>query len=133
MPTLIADRRLCLTADRSEVVEESDPRASWLLVGAGKTIGSGDVERYGLTEAEGRITWGAAPATKAAPKPEDKQAAKPEDKGASVDEVGRPDEDDLPDWPLEMDPETYLERYPDGPNADLARQILDAQDSSGES
>jgi hypothetical protein len=126
MPTLIADRRLCLTADRSEVVEESDPRASWLLVGVGKTIGSGDVERYGLTEAEGRVTWGAAPATKAAPKAEDKQAARPEDKGASVDE------DAVPEWPLETDPETYLERYPDGPNADLARQILDAQDSSGE-
>lgn len=27
-------------------------------------------------------------------------------------------------WPLKIRPEAYLERYPDGPNADLARKVL---------
>lgn len=27
-------------------------------------------------------------------------------------------------WTLSMSPEDYLERYPDGPNADLAREAL---------
>ena len=30
-----------------------------------------------------------------------------------------------PEWPLKTDPETYLERNPDGPKADLARKILE--------
>ena len=30
----------------------------------------------------------------------------------------------LPKWPLKTDPEAYLERTPNGPKADLARQIL---------
>ena len=31
-------------------------------------------------------------------------------------------------WGLKMEPERYLELYPDGPNADLARKVLDAED-----
>lgn len=30
----------------------------------------------------------------------------------------------LPKWPLKTDPEVYLEKSPNGPKADLARQIL---------
>ena len=32
--------------------------------------------------------------------------------------------DELPEWTLATDPETYLARYPDGPKADLAREVL---------
>lgn len=34
------------------------------------------------------------------------------------------DDDELPEWPLATDPETYLRKYPDGPKADLAREVL---------
>jgi hypothetical protein len=27
-------------------------------------------------------------------------------------------------WTMKMSPEDYLERYPEGPNADLARKVL---------
>lgn len=82
---MIADRRLCLTADRSEIVEESDPRASWLLVAAGRQIGAGDVARYGLVMVDGRVVAGGQ---KQAAKPEDKMMAAPENKSA----VGLPDD-----------------------------------------
>jgi len=32
---------------------------------------------------------------------------------------------DEPEWPLETEPSDYLERWPDGPKADLAREVLD--------
>ena len=35
-------------------------------------------------------------------------------------------EDELPDWPLKMGPEEYLEKHPNGPKAVLARKILDS-------
>lgn len=31
----------------------------------------------------------------------------------------------MPEWTLKTSPEEYLERFPDGPNAELARQVLD--------
>lgn len=65
---MIADRRLYLTADKSEVVEEGDARAAFLFVTPGKEISAADAERYGLSE------------TKAAPKAEDKQAPAPANK-----------------------------------------------------
>lgn len=45
---MIAERRLYLTADESEVVEEGDARAAFLFVTPGKEISDADVERYGL-------------------------------------------------------------------------------------
>lgn len=48
MPYL-ADRRLCLTADKSTIVEESDARAAFLLAGEGGMVSDTDAERYGLT------------------------------------------------------------------------------------
>lgn len=76
---MIADRRLCLTADRSEVVEENDPRAAWLLAGVGRQLGAGAVERYGLyLDEDERVRWG----VKAMPKPEDKMAPAPANKAA---------------------------------------------------
>lgn len=58
MSTLVADRRLCVTADRSEVVEEGDVRAAWLLASEGRTIGPSDVERYGLSVKSGKVVIG---------------------------------------------------------------------------
>ena len=31
---------------------------------------------------------------------------------------------ELPEWPLATDPEAYLRKYPDGPKAALAREVL---------
>lgn len=40
------------------------------------------------------------------------------------------DERDIEDkWHLKVDPEAYLARSPDGPNAELARRILEAEES----
>jgi hypothetical protein len=133
MATLKADRRLYLTADRSEVVEEGDSRGAWLLCGAGSQIGAGDVDRYGLSEKGGRIVIGGR---KMAPAPENKMLPAAEDKTAEEPaDDDEPAEDVPSDWPLDMEPEAYVERYPDGPNADLARQILAARDEgdAGES
>ncbi len=43
-----ADRRLYLTADRSEVVEEGDPKAAFLFATPGSEISDADAKRYGL-------------------------------------------------------------------------------------
>lgn len=37
-----------------------------------------------------------------------------------------------PKWTIKTSPKEYLEKYPDGPNADLARQVLEAEDAAGE-
>ena len=34
------------------------------------------------------------------------------------------DGEGVPEWPLKLTPERYLELHPEGPNAELARQIL---------
>ncbi len=66
MPTYRADRRLYVTANRGECVEENDPRSAFLLAAKGRNIGEGDVVLYGLSVSGGRIVL------KAAPKLEDK-------------------------------------------------------------
>lgn len=43
-----SDRRIYINADRSRVVEESDPAATFLLVAAGKDVSDEDIKRYGL-------------------------------------------------------------------------------------
>lgn len=45
---MLLDRRLWLTADRSEVVEDGDPRASFLLGSAGAEVSDVDAKRLGL-------------------------------------------------------------------------------------
>lgn len=91
--SIVADRRLCLTADRSEVVEEGDMRAAWLFVGVGRVISPSDAERYGLKVRDGLVVLSgvepekkqaAQPANKMADEPENKAAAKPSPKKASV-------------------------------------------------
>lgn len=96
MPTLKADRRLYVTADRSQIVEESDVRGAWLLASEGRTIGPSDVEKYGLSMKGGRVHYDGAPdlpaievedesEAKQAETPEDKQAESPENKAAGGD------------------------------------------------
>lgn len=45
---LIADRRLWLTADRSEIVEEGDPDAATLYATRGTVIPAEAVQRFGI-------------------------------------------------------------------------------------
>lgn len=91
MPAIIADRRLCVTADRSRVVEEDDPTAAFLFAPAGGEVGAADVDRYQLVVEGGRVVLPGAepapaapagvapPATEGAPKPAGK--GKPKGKG----------------------------------------------------
>lgn len=60
-----SDRALYLNADKTEVLEEGDPNAAYLLVGAGSELDDSEAAKYGL---------------KSAPKQEDKQAAPEGDK-----------------------------------------------------
>lgn len=51
----VSDRRLCLTKDKSRVVEETDPEAATLLVGAGCILPAADAEKYGLQLVDGTL------------------------------------------------------------------------------
>lgn len=74
MGAIISDRRLYLTADEKRVVEEGDPEAAFLLVGAGGELPSAVAEQYGLIGKKARN----APENKAVEGPgEDKGAAEP--------------------------------------------------------
>lgn len=48
MPMWQSDRRLWLNADKSQVVEDGDPDAAFLLVSAGGAIDSAEAERLGI-------------------------------------------------------------------------------------
>ena len=62
MDRLIADRRLYVTADRGEIVEEGHPSGSWLLYAAGRVIGKGDIELYSMFGDEhGRVVYRGCP------------------------------------------------------------------------
>lgn len=50
MPVVVVDRRLYLTADRSRIVEEGDPRAHSLYATPGMTITVEEAKRYGLID-----------------------------------------------------------------------------------
>lgn len=59
---MIADRRLWLTADRTRVVEDGDPRAAFQLASPGHLIPDQEAQRLGLLPTDkGRL----APADKA--------------------------------------------------------------------
>lgn len=49
-PAWKADRRLYLNADKTEAVEEGDPRAAYLLCTPGDEVPAADAKRYGLSE-----------------------------------------------------------------------------------
>ena len=80
MASLRADRRLYVNADRSLIVEEGDPRGSWLLVAEGLVIGEGDVALYNLSVRNGKVVWPAL--LKQAEPAENKQAPKLANKAA---------------------------------------------------
>jgi hypothetical protein len=63
----IIDRKLWLTADKDQVVEDGDPRASFLYATPGDELSDEDVKQYGIK-------------VKAAPKADDKQAPAPANK-----------------------------------------------------
>lgn len=56
----VTDRKLWLTADRGEVVEDGDPRAAFLLASKGKALDAETVERYGLADKPGKGPKGKA-------------------------------------------------------------------------
>lgn len=100
-----ADRRLCLSADKSKVVEEGDASAAFLFALPGQEVTEADVEAYGLRFEGGKVVLPTAKATpksaeKAMDKQEDKAAKKAEDKSVPRSEdksrrrgVGREDSD----------------------------------------
>jgi len=110
MTAIRSDRRLYLTGDRERVVEHGDPEAAFLLCGEGGKISARAVERSGLgVDDDDRVRIGRKKATPA----EDKMRGPEEDKAAG----GK--------WELKLSPEEYLKRHPDGPNAGLARELVD--------
>lgn len=117
---MVSDRRLYLTAGKDEVVEDGDARASFLFATPGYEIPAGEVERFGLELVDGKVSFG----TEEAPAPSEPEDPAPE--GA-----GDPD-DDVPEWTLKTPPEEYLEKHPDGPNAELARRVLAERGSDGD-
>lgn len=46
----ISDRRIFVTADRTRIVDESDPEATFLLVAKGGSLDDATAAQYGLTE-----------------------------------------------------------------------------------
>lgn len=91
---MIADRSLCLTADKERVVEHGDLEAAFLLVGPGSEVDPAAVQRFGLTFENGRVVYPGSPfqpavEEKAAEVPEDKAAAVPEDKAAPAPKRSR--------------------------------------------
>ena len=68
MGNYIADRKLWLTSDREQVVEDGDPRSAFLFATEGTEVPDEDVKRYGL-KAKAR------PANKETQAAADKEAA----------------------------------------------------------
>lgn len=52
---MLSDRRLFLSQDKARVVEADDPQAAFLLAGEGCEIMPDDVERFGLSDSDGRV------------------------------------------------------------------------------
>lgn len=128
---LKADRRLYVTAEKDQVVEEGDPRGAYLLYAVGRVIGAGDIERYGLEADEfGRVVYGGCPklpeiVLDQEPDPEESDDdQEPDDSDRNNEEP--PDE--APKWTGRTSVEAYLERYPDGPKSELARAVIAARD-----
>ena len=145
MKNLITDRRLWLTADRDHVVEDGDPEAAFLLVGcAGRTIPGDVASRLELQIVDGRIVYPGSPAFEEAEEAKAEEVEEEEDDGGKVLKFGEgadggsdfaedPDDSDrndepTPEWPGRTSPEKYLELYPTGPKAELARAVIAAKD-----
>lgn len=96
-PYVHAGPALYLTADRSEVVEEGDERAAFLLVADGGTAPAEDVAKYQLHERAAAAAAKAKPArpNKSRGRPKNKSAAgEPDDDEPPAPDEGEPDEDE---------------------------------------
>lgn len=83
---LIADRRLCLTADGQRLVEAGALEAAVLFAAKGQPIPEADVKRLGLAMVDGKVVQGgAAPERQAAALPE----TEPEDVKPDATPKGR--------------------------------------------
>ncbi len=85
MKKLISDRRLWLTEDGDQVVEEGDEDARFLLSGEGGTISAVEVERLELTLKKGRVRYPGGPKAKELGKP-----GKGEERAEKVTEPEKP-------------------------------------------
>lgn len=93
---VIIDRRLCLTEDRSRVVDENDPAARWLWAIPGHVVDRGEAERLGALKPAAKPEPEAAPELEADDPPKrrrgrppgsgTKRAVPDEDKAATPDE-----------------------------------------------
>lgn len=79
--TYISDKRLCVNADESKVVDCDSPDAAYLLVGEGGELTDEQAKKYGLSDkGKAKAEPEAAPEPKAvAATPENKAVAAPED------------------------------------------------------
>jgi hypothetical protein len=79
---VIIDRRLCLTEDKSRVVDENDPDARWLWAIPGHVVDRAEAERLGALEPPRRKPGRpAGSGTKKAEPAEDKSVTPAENKG----------------------------------------------------
>jgi hypothetical protein len=76
-----SDMRLWLNSDKSRVVEDGDPDASFLLAAPGQLISDKDVERYGIKSGR-KNKPSKEPVQTAAPKPDENKAQEPEAESA---------------------------------------------------
>lgn len=59
---LLADRRICLTSDKSRIVDEASPEAATLLAGKDCIIPASEVQRLGLELVDGKVVQRSAEA-----------------------------------------------------------------------
>ena len=76
----VADRRLWLTADESEAVEDGDPKSAFLLIAPGQSMSRARAQELGVIPEPVPEASTVDGEMKEAVKSEDKQLAKPEDK-----------------------------------------------------
>lgn len=85
--SIVVDRHLYLTEDRSRVVEENDPASRFLWAAPGDEVSRAEAVRLGAIKAESEPVPESEPATKAEPKQRTPRANKARgpagDKGAS--------------------------------------------------
>ena len=75
----VADRRLWLTADKSEAVEDGDPKSAFLLIAPGQSMSRAWAQELGVIP-QAKVESESDEEVKEAPKPDDKEKAKTEDK-----------------------------------------------------
>ena len=138
-----------LIAGIGSTIGASDVKKYGLSMKGGRVRYDGAPDLEDLPE----VKEASKPEDKEATKAEDKEASKPEDKVMSFggdtntgdtsatlpepdDAEGEPDdaekEPDVAVWTRKSSPEAYLKRYPKGPSAGLARDVIAAREAAGE-